>query len=146
MAKVRVLEAFYSEAQGRMIDVVTPGLGIGTYTSRTLAQHIEADASIVQISQTEAMDRIDARLITEPKEIEHSEWDYLLNVLPPQNWHKHGGGETFQLSEAYDGRVTVTLGRVGQRYFKWRDRIGTDYTKLIDKAKAVADTTSAEAV
>ncbi len=132
---VTIREVFYSEAKGNIIDVVVPGTGLGCYSSKTLAQYVQDDPTMVQISEREASNRIDARNITEPTRIEADEFDYLLNVLPPVNWRSAGNGESFQLSELYVGRITTTVAKIDGHCFKWHDRIGSSYLELIDKAR-----------
>lgn len=87
-----------------------------------------------------AWDRQSASYITEPVEITAERFDELLNVLPPQHWHRGGHVESFQLMEKTCCDVTLTCVRIGYgggaRYFSFEDVMGQLPFKLEDKVLA----------
>ena len=142
------MRVFYSEKDGNAVDVVHPETGKGAYSGQTLEQLTAQYGELVQIDSKEAGRRSDQKHITAPEVTDADYFDQMLNVLPPMNWHRSGCDETFQLCERYSGRVTLTLVKLGHRYFKFYDIEFTPYLTLIAKAYTAAkalDAAQAEA-
>lgn len=61
-------------------------------------------------------------------EIDETSFNEALNSLPPMDWVRKGGVESFKLSEFIAGNIVWIYCRVGERYFRFYDsyRLNSD--------------------
>ena len=93
------------------------GSYIGQYSGKTLEQLQAEDPDVELIDVNEFLDIVEARMTTDPVEIDEDRYWYLLEVLPPCGWVRNGSAESFYMSEFISGRVTCHVVRIGERYF-----------------------------
>lgn len=98
---------------------VSENVYIGQYSGRSLEQMQGIDPNIQLIESEKFLDMVEARMTTDPVEIDKERFDYLLNCLPPSGWEFSDGAESFFMSEFTSGRVTMHLVRIGERYFSF---------------------------
>lgn len=84
----------------------------------------------------EAMDRFEASFKTPVTAISAEHYDYALNCLPPVQWIRRAGGETFKMSERMAGAVTAIYVTIGDKYFRFYDDIRLPHEECL---KRVAD-------
>ncbi|MCY1283633.1 hypothetical protein D9M70_325160 [compost metagenome] len=87
----------------------------GRFGSRLASEQPEG-VVLVQIDAFEAL--VEARMTTDPVEIDEEQFWHYLEVLPPCSWTR-GESESFYMSEFLCGSVTAHLVRLGKRYFKF---------------------------
>ena len=71
------------------------------------------------------------------EEITEENWDYWLEVLPPQKWKTVNGVNLFQLSELTCGIITRHCARVGDRCFTAQRKVTDSYEKLAQEIKEI---------
>ncbi|MCH8247061.1 MAG: hypothetical protein IH951_11715 [Bacteroidetes bacterium] len=119
---------FYVPGSTSIVDVVRNQKG--AYSGNTLAEVQERYAGAELVPLDDACKAIDAAnvLIYEvgkAKEIDVDRWEYALGVLPPKQWHRAGGWESFKISELTAGDITACYVRIGSRYFEVYGRVST---------------------
>lgn len=117
------------------IDFVGPN-GRSGYAGKTLEElqaHPLYSPLVEIIDIEEASRRSEAKLITEPEEIDADRFEYYLEVLPPCKWGRYNGGEAFHVSEHIRGSIVTWCVRVGPaRYFTLQDSCYLAPQKVID--------------
>lgn len=77
-----------------------------------------------------------ARYLQPPVEIDAARWDDMLCVLPPEDWHRGAGAESFKMCERTDGEWTACFVRIGARYWEMTRTASTRHAKLVDIVRA----------
>ena len=90
------------------------------------------DNAIEEITQIE-----NDVLIKPWEEITLDQWDYWLEVLPPEKWTTVNGVNLFGLTEYYKGTITRHCARVDNRCFSALRRITTGYMILAEEIKRI---------
>ncbi len=111
--------------QGNMvcIDVVMPdGRAQISRESLEQIQMRYPGAAIADLAEWTAAK--EKALCTEPAEITEERFMEMLEVLPPQRWHRAHSVDgvfcqSFELSEHLSGRVTSIYCQVGEKFFEW---------------------------
>lgn len=112
--------------QGPMIciDIVNPETGRSAVNHETLDE-IRLRYPGAEIAEFHSWAAAKERaLCTEPVEITEDRFMEMLEVLPPQNWQRGKGCESFELSEHFSGRVTSIFCRFGPEYFEFQGIAG----------------------
>lgn len=79
-----------------------------------------------------------------PREIDHDAWWRALECLPPLDWRREAGAESFTLSEPYDldanspAMVYWRYVRIGDRYWEMLALRSTPITDLAAMCKAAS--------
>ena len=115
-----------TNANPRSIDFVMEredGTLIGAYSHKTAEQMAnDYGAQILIMDRAEFSAMQDQSYITEPEPIDEKTYDSALNCLPPMQWGKWSGVESFRLSEFYSGKITTIFARTGDgRCWRFRD-------------------------
>lgn len=117
----------YCTRTNRIIDTCLPSQ---EDADTKLARHKAAyGPDLIVVPFSEAWDRHEAAVRSEPQEITVDKWDYALNVLPPVSWKNDGDTESFKISERLTGAITAIYVRLGERYFTFNDDIRTPHTE-----------------
>ncbi|MGH8078495.1 MAG: hypothetical protein ACREPE_14390, partial [Lysobacter sp.] len=87
-------------------------------------------------SGAELSSQSDALAVLPPIEIDEERYQDSLDVLPPQDWVRRGGSESFKLCEYYSGNVTSIFARIGDRYFELRDSASMSHEKIVASIEA----------
>ena len=61
-------------------------------------------------------------------------WE-MLEVLPPMEWIREEGSESFKVSELTDGSITACLVRIGKEYYELYHHVGTAHKTLLECCK-----------
>ena len=115
------------------------GSYIGQYSGKTLEQLQAEDPDVELIDVNEFLDIVEARMTTDPVEIDEDRYWYLLEVLPPCGWVRNGSAESFYMSEFISGRVTCHVVRIGDRYFTFDAPVMTSHYDRTAKVFAWLD-------
>jgi hypothetical protein len=105
---------------------------------KTFSQLVEQYGPLEILSIDEARALIDAKEITAPNEIDGGKFFEMLAVVPPNHWQHSTGSETFQLTGKCSEGISLTLCRIGGRYFQWNDISGKSHDDLVATAEAAA--------
>lgn len=79
----------------------------------------------------------DAALRTVPKQCSEEEWFAALDCMPPLNWRRAGGIESFMMEERLSGSITriYALDRASGRYWSFNDRDDMTAQAIADKIR-----------
>ncbi|EDT2962903.1 DUF1419 domain-containing protein [Salmonella enterica subsp. enterica] len=93
------------------------------------------------ISENEAYLRYSNSFILPVTEISSERFDYMLEVLPPLDWHfnESGGAQSFKLAEMYADNVTNIFAKYGDRFFELRDHVTLTHSEIIERVKVYVD-------
>lgn len=70
--------------------------------------------------------------------ITQDRFNYLLEVLPPEDWQRGGSSESFKLMERLSGNITTIAARIGNDYYEFNDNARMTHVAIIEKiAKAI---------
>lgn len=127
--RVRVIDGVCRNAAGEVF---------GLYGGQTLAS-LTAQYGAVTVGTLDEYTALhDASWRSEPVAITADEYQNMLEVLPPVNWVKVGGVESFRMSEMTSGMITGIYARLGNTYWTFRDRIDLSPAAVAEKVKAAA--------
>ena len=137
-------EVFYAPAteteKPRLIDSVRrneSGEAIGFYSNQS-QQSLEAEykRKLAIEKWSVVSDLIEESHCTEPSSITLEQWDDALDTLPPQDWNKANGVESFKFMEHYWGDVTSIYARTASNQcFVFRGRASMTAKDVADKIK-----------
>jgi hypothetical protein len=126
---------------GSIIDYINPQTEKSAIMGNTLeeiqqrypgAQRMEKQAAY--IAYDEAMR---TKYVKSPIVISAEEFDNALNVLPPMNWVRKVGTESFKISEFLTGNITSIYARIGDTFYGLADDANLTHDQIIDKCKAI---------
>ena len=87
------------------------------------------DLTVVHAAQQTA-------LKTAPVLITRERFVEMLEVLPPENWSRGEGSESFKLCEYYSGNITRIYARIGKQYYEFMDDAGMPHAEIVQKIAA----------
>lgn len=124
-----------SPSNCRVIDMLNPSTNKGAYSGRTIEEFQQQypDAKIATWEEFEALEK--SFYITAPKEIEASEFNDMLEVLPPARHQHIEGFEVFYNPERITGSIVAWYARFEQRYFTFADHLNLSNQAIIAKLK-----------
>lgn len=109
----------------RQIDSVmvgSDGSRLGRFSGESCAQlAARYRCEIVEMKWEDLINQQESALRTEPKEITQEQWTEALEVLPPMNWGRWLGVESFCMSEFYSGNMTNIYAKCNGRYWSFMD-------------------------
>lgn len=114
-----------------------PNTGRGVYGGRTLAQMRDEYPGVVEADFDTVVAEQDAHWLRPPVRITHERFIEMLEVLPPEDWQHHSGGESFKLSERTSGNVTMIFCRIGEDYYELQDRVTLTHAQILAKCEEV---------
>jgi len=127
------------------IDVINPETG-RTWIQGQTPEEVQARCPGAQLMTCAAFDAsrgtaLAARFLRPPVEINEERWFDMLEVLPPEDWHRGAGSESFKMCERTDGEWTGCFVRIGVRYWELTRKASTPHAELVDMVrKHLADT------
>jgi hypothetical protein len=125
----------FCSATRSIADVIHDGLGeTDAEAIRRLTP--EYGTALSAMPAAEAQVLYEAQFITAVREITAEDYDDALNVLPPVDWTRHSGGESFKISERIAGRITAIYVALNGHHYRFDDDIRTSH---VDCLKRVAD-------
>jgi hypothetical protein len=79
----------------------------------------------------------EAGLITAPAETTEDAYTYALEVLPPEDWTRRGGWETFKMCERLSGRITAVYAvNRARKFFAFNDQDSLTHEQIVAKVEA----------
>lgn len=124
------------ENNARMIDSVRrteSGEAFGFYSNKT-QQVLEAEHKQLLIGRASVVDAmIEEGYCTEPSIITEERWQYALEALPPKDWMRVNGVESFKFMEYYYGNVTSIYCKTGKGFFVFRGRASMSAAEIAEK-------------
>lgn len=108
-------------------------------TGETLEQVRERHPKAEIASASEVQAQIEESGKTTPRLITQEDFDYALNVLPPNGWHRGWDGESFKMAEHTVGRITAIYARQGDTFWKFEGLYNLPHDEImgmIEKARA----------
>lgn len=76
---------------------------------------------LVEMDWEELTAQQESAMRTDPKEITEAQWTEALEVLPPLNWGRWLGVESFAMSEFYSGRMTNIYAKLNGKFWQFMD-------------------------
>jgi len=106
------------------IDEVRPDTGRSRICNKTLEQ-IQAEYPGAEVVAWEPwLQNKEKALCTEAERITEETFIEMLEVLPPDNWQRQKGAQSFELCEHTSGRVTAIYCCFGGRYYAFQGIAG----------------------
>lgn len=134
-------DVFYTPAtetsKARMIDAVRrteSGEVVGFYSNQT-HQSLEAEhkQKLLIGKSSVVSDMIEENHCTEPSPITEEQWEDALEALPPQDWKRVNGVESFKFMEYYWGNVTSIYCKTGKGCFVFKGRASMSAAEVAEK-------------
>jgi hypothetical protein len=131
------LKVFYTPAANgaapQIIDISVNGIGMYCRQDRDELSKLhpgllEDDSSVVRL-------QIENCLRTEPTPCSEDEWIDSLECLPPVDWVRRGGGESFKMSERISGRMTKIFARFDSRCWSFVDTGDLTHFEIMNRVK-----------
>ncbi len=122
----------------RVIDAVVliDGEERGAYSLETLAQ-LDRRYPGITIGDSDDVERErEARMRTEPQACTEEQFWEALECLPPLDWQRKAGGESFKIVERLSGRMTHIYARSGTTYWSFVDRDDMTHAAIMARVTA----------
>lgn len=131
-------KVFFRQPGNEIVDgvVVVGGVNFGQFSGLTFEQ-LAAEYSGLEIGDTETV--LAAYLdgfILPPTQITEQRFCDMLEVLPPEGWHRTNGSESFKISEYHAGNITSIYVRIGCDYYVLQDRATLTHLEIVQKVTA----------
>ena len=125
----------YCTTTNRIIDFVRDGAG---ETDAEAISRLKGDygTALTALPAHEAQSRYEASFKTDVREITAEAYDDALNVLPPEDWTRARGGESFKCMERIAGAITSIYVDMGNRYFTFNDHIRLPHEQCCERVRA----------
>jgi hypothetical protein len=108
---------------------------------KTVAEYLKDKPKAVLMPFDQAVDEIrtveDWRLIKPFKEISENEYEYALEVLPPQKWLDVNGVNIFRMSEYTTGNITAHYASYNGKYYSANRRTSVNYEDIAKEIKSI---------
>jgi hypothetical protein len=114
--------AIYNHTTGRLFTALTAE-GVCMFTGKTIEEMQRgSDEALEVMPFIQALELHDAASRAQycrgPQRISHERYEEMLNVLPPENWHRGVGFGCFRLSERLCGTIASFFVRIGDSYYQ----------------------------
>ena len=131
---------FYQPGHGGIVDLATLDGRSGCFNHALEEIRAEYPGAVLMpldeaVTQSQAANR--ARLCTGPKQVTEKEFDAALGVLPPRDWQRHNGEESFKIMELTCGQLTAIYCRIGEEYFTLTEDVNTPHEKIVEMCRTV---------
>ena len=121
----------------RAIDVIVEdddGTQRGLYSGKTDEELAEQYGAEVKVATTQDYSNaFEAAYRTEPAPVTTEYFEEMRDVLPPQDWRRSRGMETFKMQEHTAGRMTLILARHGERCWAFTDLYSLTHDEIVEK-------------
>ena len=121
----------------RAIDVIVEdddGTQRGLYCGKTGEELAEQYGAEVKVATTQDYSAaFEAAYRTEPAPVSIERFESMRDVLPPQDWRRSRGMETFKMQEHTAGRMTLILARHGERCWAFTDLYSLTHDEIVEK-------------
>jgi hypothetical protein len=135
------MKVFYTPASGqlvpRVIDsvVLIDGEERGAYSRETLAE-LAKRYPTVTVGDLDEVSRIKEEMMrSDPEPCTEEQFWEALECLPPVDWVRKGGGESFKMAERLSGCMTRIYARSGDRYWSFTDVDTLPHRDIMVKVK-----------
>jgi hypothetical protein len=91
----------------------------------------ECGEDLLVLTYEEAEIREISRCKLAPARITAEQYDDALNCLPPANWHRSRGVQSFNSPEMYSGTVASIYVQIGGNFFKFRDVVSLTHDERV---------------
>ena len=109
------------------------GLNFGRYSGKTFEQ-LSAEYPGLEIGDSATVWAAYYNgLIFPPTRITQQRFFDMLEVLPPEGWHRADGSESFKMSEYQAGNITSIFVRIGTDYYELQDRATLTHLEILQK-------------
>lgn len=109
---------------------------VSTYGT-PLEQLREEYPAVVLIPLSKALELMKAQaekeFVTDAVVISEEDFDYALNVLPPRNWVRKAGEQSFKCSEMTYGHYTQIYARIGDKHYSFSDSMFLTHDEILEK-------------
>jgi hypothetical protein len=136
------MKVFYTPASGqlvpRVIDsvVLIDGEERGACSRETLAE-LAKRYPTVTVGDLDEVSRIKEEMMrSDPEPCTEEQFWEALECLPPLNWVRAGGGESFKMAERLSGRMTTIYARSGSTYWSFVDCDDLTHAAIMAKVTA----------
>ena len=133
-------ECWYVPGSRHIVDVIRPDTGRTHFSGRSAddvqrgnpgAQRMSLDEAVKLVEVAEAK-----RYVKPVSEITRADYWYALEVLPPADWKRRKGVESFKMSERTCGMITQIFAQCGERYFTLSDQCTVTADEIADRVGA----------
>lgn len=145
-ASARPHQVFYRPATDAnphpvCVDQVThdaDGTPIGIYSQQPLEEMRRESGSELLVADEATFNALhDASYTTQPEQISKEDYMDGLECLPPMQWGRWDGVESFRFSEFYSGNITTIYARTSNgMYWKFRDNAFMSGKSIAQKVQA----------
>ncbi len=128
-------------------DLITleDGRVIGRYTGLTKEQLSAQMKTELLVTDRDTFCKMkEDSYVTAPKPITKEQFRDALECLPPLQWVRHLGVESFRFMERYTGSITTIYARTGDQYWEFMDRYNMSSDDLAQKVIAASKAASAQ--
>ena len=133
----------YVEGSTNIFDVIMQKTGRTCFFQKTVrevrAEHPGRNVQVLPFSEVKMQieSARNTKYCTPAIEITEERFHEMLNVLPPENWHRENGWEVFRMVEYTCGNITDHFVRFGDHYFTTCRAIGAGvYQSIIEEIRA----------
>jgi hypothetical protein len=140
--KWKPTHCFYAPGSTSIIDLATAD-NLGMYSGETLEQ-IQVrypGAQLMELETAYAMAekaRHD-KYVHGPREITEERFNEMLCVLPPEDWRRSAGAQSFKMSEHQTGYFTAIFCEIGSRFFELCDDCRNSHEWIVRECHKVID-------
>jgi hypothetical protein len=133
-------QVFFVPGREGIIDyaIQRDGVLVSEYAGKSLADLASeypgvevGDLATAYAGQQEAWKTAPA-LVTRERFIE------MLEVLPPEDWARKEGSESFKLCEYQTGNITRIFARIGKKYYEFMDDARLSHESILEKIEATS--------
>ncbi len=131
-------QAYYVPGQPGIIDYVHPKTGHAAFSGDTLKE-LEARYPSIKLGSFEKCvewsENYHRKPVTHSTEAQF--WE-MLEVLPPEDWHRYPEEESFKMMEYISGSITSIYACVDSSYYRLADSYTLPHTEIVKRCRAFA--------
>ena len=135
------MEVFYTPANNgaapSIVDIAVNGIGM--HSHQDLTELAKKYPGLAVGKADDVREQIENCLRTQPAPCTEADWMEALECLPPLDWTRRGGGESFKMSERLSGRMTNIYVRFDGRFWSFVDTDDLPHVEIMNRVK-LADT------
>ena len=133
---------FYERGERHIVDTATAA-GLGSCTGDNL-QQVQARYPVAELMPLDEACRLAqeaqrAHYCHGPVEITAERFEEMLNVLPPMQWKRGPGAQSFKMSELTCGTLTGIFCEVRGRYFELCDDVRNSHEWIVRECRKVIE-------
>lgn len=131
-------ECYYQPGKPGIIDIalaIGDGTHRGLYGGETLAE-VQMRYPGAAVGNLDAVVEASRKMFERaPKRVTESRFLEMLNVLPPENWVRGNGCESFKMCEYEYDNVTTIFARIGGEYYEMAGRASMPHHEIVEACK-----------